>query len=287
MTDSKNKKAFSDRTLQIADLTVKLMKLFPREPRDRSIQGFGFDQPFLNSEFEAARLKAEALLDEIETPRAVVDAYQLFEEGVEYSAKEIVEVFSEAKWDGLKSKKPVEELLVRLRHQFDRERQENYNSIPGESRELAEAVLCALEEISGMDGVETCFHEFRRHMNEFIVKLRNDFRRLTEMESFGEWQEFESFTKWCFPIDRSKDVEVRHYRAHEIFRYAAKMRWESVKLTRDLAKIEGIPSPKVHPSRMSRFEQFDEHCEIFPCVEPPVFPKAENAPDSDINTDQS
>lgn len=281
MPDNVNDQSFSERTLQIADITLKMMKLFPRDPRDRKREGFGFDQPFFNSEFEAARLKAEALLDEIENPRGFVDAYQMFEEGIEHSALEIAEAFKAAEWIGLTSKGPVEDLLVRLRHQFDKERQGNYDSIPDESREHADDILCALKNISDMDGVETCFHEFRRHLNEFIVALRNDSRMLTGMESFGEFQWLVSFTKWCFPIDRSKEVEVRHYRAHEIFRYAAKRRWESEKLTRDLAEVEGIPSPKVHPSRMSEFEHFNMGSEIFPDIEPPAFPRVDTKPETD------
>ncbi len=277
MPDNDNQQSFSDRTLQIADLTFKLMKLFPRPERNRKIEGFGFDQPFLNSEFEAARLRAEALLDEIECRRGSVDAYQFFEEGIEYSAKEIAEVFKGATWDGLKSKPPVENLLVRLRYEFDRKRQKVLNSIPGKSRELAEDILCALENVSDMEGVETCFHEFRRHMNEFIVALRNNSRRLTEMESFGEYQELESFTNWCFTLDRSMEKETRHYRAHEIFRYAAKMRWESEKLIKELAEVKGIPSPKIHPSRLGKFEKFDIEGDIFSLVKSPVFPKAETA----------
>lgn len=284
MPENKNKKAFSDRTGQIADLAIKLMQLFPR---DRGIEGFGFENAFLKLEFDAARLKAEALLDDIENERGVVDAYQLFEEGVEFSAMEIVGVFKLANWDKLKSKDPVEKILVRLRHQFDRQRQRNYDSIPSASRELAVDILSALEKISEMEGVEICFPEFRRHVNEFIVALRKDCRELTEMEAFGEFQWLESFTNWCFPIDRSTDVEVHRYRAHEIFRYAAKMRWESERLTRDLAEVKVIPAPKTHPSKLGRFDQFNEHSEIFAKVDPPVFPKNESAPDSDTITDQS
>lgn len=284
MPENKNKKAFSDRTGQIADLAIKLMQLFPR---DRGIEGFGFENAFLKLEFDAARLKAEALLDDIENERGVVDAYQLFEEGVKYSAMEIAEVFNLANWDKLKSKGPVEKILVRLRHQFDRQRQRNYDSIPRVSRDLAEGVLSALDNISEMEGVETCFPEFRRHVNEFIVALRKDCRELTEMEAFGEFQWLENFTKWCFPIYLSRDEVVHLYRAHEIFRYAAKMRWESDRLARDLAEVEVIPAPKTHPSHLGRFDQFNEQGQIFAIVDLPVFPKDESAPDSDTITDQS
>lgn len=248
--------SYSDRTHRIANLAVQIMALVPRAPRDPRLLHFGLDESIWNADFEAARRRAEMLLDDIENQQGEVDAYQLFEEGLLLSCKEISEVFSEAKWKGLTSVDPVRKLMRRIELQMNQYDEELSKLLPSEADEVARNVLYSLDTIASRDGVREVFPDFMERLNEFIASLATMRIRPTKEEACGELVWFEAFSTWCIDKEGTGSTEVIKYRPHELFRFAARKRWEVESLLKASKDVSGPYHPKIHPKRLGDFAQF-------------------------------
>lgn len=255
--------SYSDRTYKIADLAVKIMALVPRAPSGPGIHDRGILAKFWDADFEAARIRAEMLLDDIENQRGDVDAYQLFKEGLLLSCEEIAEVFKIARWKGLVSVVPVRKLMRRIELQMRRYGEDLFKLIPRETEEVVRDVLCSLDEIASRDGVREVFPDFMERLNEFIASLHKLRIRPTFQEAIHELAWFEAFSSWCIEREVSGSTQVLKYRAHELFRFAKRRGWEENSLLKASKDVFCRYDPKIHPSRLEIFDGFLDRESIF------------------------
>lgn len=271
-SSSDHRSSYSDRAYKIAELAVQIMGLVPRKPRDPALlnSGFDLDEDFWNAEFEAARYRAEVLLDDIEQDLGTVDAFQLFEEGIVLSCEEIFATFKEANWKGLASMTPTRKLMRRLELSMQRYNAELVRLIPANTDELAEEVLNTLDDIGSWEGVRKVFPGFMEHLNRFISSMHRESIRLTEEEAFHELFWLEAFSKWCIVREKVGGKPVIKYRAHDLFRFAKTKHWESDSLTKPKTSVTGRVYPKASARRMSRFEKFNKERESFLSLPDPI-----------------
>lgn len=258
-TSGKKPKAlptYSDRTHKIADLALKIMGLAPRLRRDSTLLSFGPDESLWDADFEAARRRAEMLLDDIEGNRGDVDAYQLFQEDVVLSCEEMAQIFKTANWNGLFSTDPVRKLMRRIELKMQDYREVLLKLTPPDTAEVAEEILNALDHIGSRDGVRRVFPSFMKQLNEFITSMHNEVIRATELEAFEELVWFTAFSEWCIEKEENNGKLVTKYRAHELLRFAKQNGWESASLLKASKAVSGPWHPKIHPRRLGTYERF-------------------------------
>ena len=258
-------KAIELRAFRLAQVAASLMSsrvqhFFQQgHPRD-------FTDETWDLEFNSALKRAEMLMRSTMERDSDIHAYQVFREGDVLTEEQIADEFKRVLWAGLKSKLPItnlmRELKVLMEKHFEDEAAHNPFSDNQEPSDALKEVASYLEALIVDSLIEKAIPDFRKIANQFMDLLSLSIPQAAFGQTYHEWMatdiENSAFMLWCFPFEESSHGAVRKYRAHEIFRFAAKMKWREKELMITLSSLDSsfIPFPQRAHSD-ARFEKFD------------------------------
>ena len=258
-------KAIELRAFRLAQVAASLMSsrvqhFFQQgHPRDLT-------DPAWDLEFNSALKRAEMLMSSTIERDSDIHAYQVFREGDVLTEEQIAAEFKLIEWDGLKSKQPITNLLsdlhAKMREHFELEEMRNPFNPDAKTTELLGKVEDCLSPFINDPSIQMCMPNFGKLVDQFMMALDESIPQVAFGQTHHEWTaaaaENGAFLEWCFPFKRSGHGEVRKYRPHEIFRFAAKMKWREEGLVVTLSSLERSFNP--FPQRAylnARFAKFD------------------------------
>jgi hypothetical protein len=251
------------RAFRLAQLAASLMSSrvqhFYQQGHPRDLT-----DPTWDLEFNSALKRAEMLIRSIEERDVDIHAYQIFREGDVLTEERIADDFKRVGWAGLSSKQPVTKLMRTLRgwmeEHFAKETALNPFNNDQEISEAMRKVADCLGPLIDDSLIKDAIPDFRKMAEKFMNGLSESIPLVASSHTHHEWTaaeaENEAFKCWCFPFEESVHGTVRKYRPHEIFRFAAKMKWIGVVPLSSLAKTF-MPFPQ-RPHLDARFAKFDK-----------------------------
>lgn len=222
----------ADRAWQVAQLASKLMAHRVEKLRAAGRRADLSDEYF-DEEFSGALLRAQWLLSQAEEHEYEVGAYQVFKEGEDLTEADIFKQFKRAGWNGLSSKVPVTDLMNELREWMgglgkaaSEHSPLTTNLIVARAYERVSRSLSALRKDCDVRDAFPRFDDSAQALLESLTDaLEGD--RTTQSERVEHHNWMIVFIDWCFPFETGAKRELRRYRPHEIFLFAAIKGWDA------------------------------------------------------------
>ena len=245
-------RAKADRAWRVAQLASTLMASRVKKLREAGRLRDLSDE-YLDAEFSGALLRAEWLLSQAEEHEHEVGAYQVFTEGEFLTAEKIAKQFEGAGWKGLSSKVPVTRLMDELWEWMSELRDAAYEHSPMKTNEIVARAykrvtefLKALREDPDVQGAYPDLDDSAQKILEAVVEAPGK-GGTTHGERIEHQVSIAAFTDWCFCFETKDGREVRRYRPHEIFLFAAMNGWNgesSDKLVRHRTELNAKFVPR-------------------------------------------
>lgn len=221
--------------------------------------------PSWDHEFAGAMKRAELILRRLTSRDYDVHVYQVFPEGEKFTEEQILNEFKRVGWKNLKSKEKTMDLMAELHVEFKSYLDEIDESFPPSSTDEIQGAIRAIR--NGIDNVwatnptvRSKFPNLSKNVASFIQQLNSDAVLLTKNEALGEIEFHRQLFDWCFPFEKRGEQQIRRYRPHELFRFAAIRGWQSDKLILTLSDLAAgfIPFPPKNLEWERNFDIFNK-----------------------------
>jgi len=247
------------RTERVVNLALVLLKEMPPKQVGRARTEDVSDSAW-NAAFLGAMKRADTILRMVEERDYDIHAYQIFEEGLQYSAEAVSNRFKAVSWDDF-SRNTLEKFFGELREAIRDYANLQFGRIP-EARNLGssmayDAILEAVNPLLENNDITAAFPSFSEEVTRLLERLAHRDQGLSHQEVLELTFRCHSFAEWCFPVEERGEKTVQKYRAYEILRFAQMRGWHQERLTKTVADLadDFVPNPPRDPK--DSFRMFD------------------------------
>jgi len=190
--------------------------------------------------------RSQWLLEKASKPDDDVHAYQIFQEGKDYSAEEIAAEFKSIEWSAkLHSTNSVSGLLKDIEKKmkgFPEAVSSQQDPVSESAKDAIASIREGFRKMATEEAIRQGFPSFDTSVNRFIQSLER--REITcRAEVILEYGWFEFFRGWCYV----RNSRGKRFRPHEIFRLASMLEWHPDRLitTESTLKSGYKPNPRI------------------------------------------